>query len=249
MSLNIRKVKLAKVKDGEGLEVVLLKKGPDGSPISASETHKALVTPGLKKAFDKLAIHYAILMGYVKIAQIVSIEKAPPEFTEGFHVHGYSYGNNEENPGITITANYDVPGVGGSTTGNTPYKLFDVDPEKRYAYMDELIEALQECDKRVEKYLMGEEIGNPAQQSLDFSGGGGDKVTSAKIIDPNEKVTDEGNLASAADEHKYANKDAMARVAEMGSGSAEQPPEKKKRVKKVAQSAEVPSGIKEEGEE
>lgn len=235
MNTNIQRVKLAKVKEGDGLEVGFTMIQDDKTQSIGTITHKALVHQKLRKAFNALGIHYAILTGYIKPNQVEDIAKPDPALTESFHVHGYSYGKDEENPGVTITGHYNVPGIGGSTTGNTPYKLFDQAPDSRYMFMDDLMARLKECDKRVQLYLDGTERGQPAQGTLDLPEDSGGKVTKMTIDKGTggDKVTEEGNTVSEKDKYKYAGKEQMKGVSEMPTGG-----------KKGKQTADNKSGAK-----
>lgn len=203
--LNIKKVKLAKVKDGDGLDVDLTKKDPDGTKVSVSENHKGLIHQDLRAAFRTLGLHLAIMTGYVKSTEVADIKKPDPELAEAFHVNGISLGGDDDNPGVVISGHYTLPGSGKAVILNTPFARFNEGAETRYVFMDDLENKLQVIDSEVRSYLAGTKRGAPAQLSMDMT----ETNTSE-----DEPITEEGKLAPKDSKHKYARKGAMKRVAE-----------------------------------
>lgn len=230
-NVNIKKIKLAKVKDGDGLELVFKRTDPDNSPVTGTEEHKGLIHPDLREATKALRIHLAILCGYVKESQVPDIAAYDEKLVEPFYVSGISLGGTDENPGITITGRMTTY-RGKSQILNQPFELFDCAPESRYTYMDDLIAKVKVLNDEAMAYYRGEKRGTPPAPA--------EKEEDKRQVkmDFGDKATVEGNLVSGDEKYKYADKDAMARVAEMGDTK----PKGKGKGKGKQQTPDNPSG-------
>lgn len=220
----IVKVRLHDTKKGRGLIISSIDTDPNGEEVNnPGAIHKAIIHGNLQSALDALAIHFAIMSGYVKPVQVEDIAMPAPELSESFHVKGYSLGGDEDEgtAGVIISGHKILPN-GLAHNFNTPFYKFEQAPQSRYTFMDDLVAKLNYLDDRIVAYKNGTERGEPIQTALDLK-------------EPGEKVTAEGNAVSEKDAHKYADSDAMGRVAEMGNG-------KQKGKRKVQQSAAAPSG-------
>lgn len=205
---NITKVKKLKLKNGFGL-VLTYEKKSIGDKVDGNEKHDALIHSDLLNGIDSLAIHLAIMTGYVKPAQVEDIAMPSPELSATFHVNGYSLGGNDDNQGIVVSGHHIVPGSGLAVILNTPFRRFDENLATRYPFMDDLQARIRVIESEIEQYLAGTKRGEPIQAELDLK-------------DP-----------AAADP------DAMNRVKDDGAADGKE--EKTKR-KRVAQSADAPSG-------
>lgn len=234
-SVNILKVRILKQKKGNGL-TLLLESSEGGDGVTSNEVHKAIIHKDLQDGVDALGLHLAIMTGYISSNVIEDIAAPDLKLAEKFHVNGYSIGGDDDNQGIVISG-YHILRNGLAVILNTPFSRFEVAPESRYVYMDDLMARVTNIEKEISLYLSGEKRGTPAQGEMDFKE---EKVTKMKVATPlDEKVSPEAKLAGKSDQHKYAGKAQMEGVAEMGK-------EKKlrgKATKKVAQTAENPDGI------
>ena len=194
--MELIKVRLHKTKKGNGL-VLTYKRQDPGDDVDGSETHRALIHQDCQAAIDALAIHLAILTFYVKTGEVQDIAAPEPELSEKFHVNGYSIGGDDDNPGIVISGHHNGPN-NLAVILNSPFRKFDENPGTRYEFMDDLQARVRVIESEIESYLNGDKRGTAAAPELPFNSG--------------EKVTEEGNLAPSDSKHKYANKDAMARV-------------------------------------
>lgn len=211
--ISIKKAKLNNTKKGTSLVLwyeELLASGD--KVITEKETHSAIIQKEIQEGFDRLALHLAIMVGYVKPGDVEDIAAPDPELSQGFFVSQFSIGGDESEgtDGITLSGRKILSG-GKAHNFNTPFYRFNEGEASRYTYMDDVIAAINYLEGEIIAYKKGEKRGTPLQQEMDFK-------------DP-----------------KAADPEAMKRVAEM---DKEEKPKVKKAssVKKVAQSAEAPSG-------
>ncbi len=252
--MEITKLRLLKLKNGNGLELSYEKPGPQGDKIAvAGETHTALIHNDFYNAVQALTPHLAMMAFHVKESEVEDIAMPDPAKFKDFTVGSYSISGKEEKRGIIISGT--LRKAGKAHNFNTPFYRFQEPESARYGFMDDLEAKLRVLDSMVGPYLEGTQRGEPIQPELGMPGSEKkEKVTKMQIVppDPNLKVTAEGNLAGADTAHKYANADAMERVAAMddeqdtGGGGKKSD---KRRSKKVQQTSEHPSGEKEEPEE
>jgi hypothetical protein len=201
MSATIQSVKLTKVKKGQGLSLTL-ERDEAGGPMTASENHKGLIHADLKKAFDRLRIHLAVLCGYHKPSAVEDIIKPEEALMENFHVHAYSIGGDDNNQGIVISGHHIVPGSGLAVTLNTPFSRFDIDPKSRYVYMDDIRAAVTVIEQEVQLYLDGKRGKEPGTENQGELGLQDDRVAGSNVLGK-----------------ERANPEAMGRVARNGQGS------------------------------
>lgn len=215
----LQKVKLAKVKNGEGLELVFKQTDPDGTQATGTGNHKGLVHPDLKEAMTALRPHLAMLCGFVKTGAVEDIAAPEDEMFENFFVKGISLGGDEDHPGVVISG-YFINDRGKAITLNTPFEMFDGAPESRYHFMDDVVAKIAVIEQEVPKYLSGEKRGTPKQGTLDIPDA--EPVTKIQIAEPAKEIFKETKEGGKV---------------------------KKMRVKKVKQTADAPSGeVVEEGD-
>lgn len=264
MLLTIDKAKL--VKGGEKVEISFTKQADNGTKSSGSELFTAPIHPDLKKAFDALIIHFAILIGQLPLKSVKEIENYKEDLIEGFRVSSFSIGG--DNEGVTITGTR-LLWNGKAFNSNTPYYLFEESDQNRYTHMDDLIECLDRVKDELTRYMDGTKRGTDGQLTMFDE----KPVTNMQIAAPEKPVfkPDTQGLHDVTEEYIEHNKkrqesksnipqadpEAMARVAAGGIEDAEvleetpntpTPKPKGGRKKKVAQSAEAPGGEVEEVE-
>lgn len=164
MSTTLKRVKLLKLKDGHGL-ILTLEKKVGGDDVESNERHKAPIHPDLKKCFDELAIHLAVMTGYVASSRVTDIAMPDPELSEKFYVHAYSMGGDDDSAGVVVSGHHILPN-GKAVILNTPFYRLEESPETRYIFMDDLVARLTNAEKEITDYLKGKKRGG--QQALDL---------------------------------------------------------------------------------
>ena len=234
--MDITKLKLLKQKNGNGLELSYEKPGPHTDKIGVTgETHTALVHPDLYNAIQALSPHLAMMAFHVKENQVADIAMPAAALFKDFTVGSYSINGKDEKRGIIISGTLRKGGKAHNF--NTPFYRFEEPESNRYAFMDDLAAKIRVIETEAGQYLAGDKIGEPVQGELGLDDDKGGKVTKMQVAPSDEKATAEGNLTKGADRDKYADKDAMERVADMPTGKG-----KGGGKKKVAQSAAHPGG-------
>jgi hypothetical protein len=230
--MEITKLRLLKLKNGNGLELSYDKLGPNGDKIAVNgETHSAIIHNDLYGWVQSLAPHLAMMAFHVKETEVEPTAIADPAKFKDFAVGSYSISGKDEKRGIIISGTLRKNGKAHNF--NTPFYRFEEPESGRYGFMDDVENTLRAIEGEVNAYLNGTKRGEPAQPEI---GPGGEPVTKMQIASPVEKVTEEGNLAPGSAKYKYADTDAMGRVAEIDQ------PKGKGGKKKVRQTAEAPSG-------
>lgn len=265
MVITIEKAKL--IKSGEKVEISYTKQADNGTrSVVGGEVFTDVPHPDLKKSFEALVIHFALMTGQVPVKSVKDIINVKEDLIEGFRVASFSIGGERE--GVTITGTR-LLWNGKAFNSNTPYYLFEESEQNRYTFMDELIEALERLDDELKKYMDGTKRGTDGQLTM-FADA--PPVTKMQIAVPEKPVfNDTQGLHDVTEEYiemntkrkqaatiPQADPEAMARVAAGGIEDAEvleetpnKPPKKPKgaRTKKVAQSADAPGGQIEEPDE
>lgn len=223
------KAKLLKVKDGYGLTLTFKKTDVAGAGCDGTENMRGLIHPDLKKAFDALTPHMAMIAGFILPSAVAEIADVDLALFEKYHVHGYSIGGDDDSGGIVISGHL-INYRGKAVNYHTPFELFDGAPEVRYAYMDDLQARVRVLEDELDKYMGGKrgEAHKPKEpvderQGDLFKAGNGEVINKIQVLEPEEP----GEKKFAR--NVSADPDAMARVAEMDS---EQPGDKKKSAKR-----------------
>lgn len=271
-------IEKAKIVKGETVEIHYVEVNDKGDRLKASKSLKAPMHDDLKQAFKNLAIHLAIMTGYVSSKQVKDIETPKEELTEKFFVTSYSIGGTDEDQGVVISGHHKLPN-GKAVILNIPFERFNVKEESRYVFMDDLQERLDRVEVELKAFFDGSKRGQEQQQKLDF---GEEKAKATKLViaepetplfkkegkkdtDGLHDVTEEYfELNNQRNEGKLkippADPEAMARVAAADIEDAEVIEEtpntpapagkgkKSTNKKRVAQSADAPGGIVEEDE-
>lgn len=188
-SIKIMKAKLNPTKKGTGLIISFEETDDKGNKVTGpAETHTAIIQQEILEQFDRMAIHFAIMSGYIKASQVEDIAAPDPSLSESFTVKQFSIGGEESEgtDGVTLSGSKILPN-GKSHNFNTPFYRFNEGDASRYAYMDDLVACLTVLESEIIAYKKGEKFGQPLQPELPLP----------------------------ADD-RVARPDAMARVAEMG---------------------------------
>ncbi len=246
--MEITKLRLLKQKNGNGLELSYEKPGPQGDKVAVSgETHTALIHSDLYKDIQALAPHLAMMAFHVKENEVEDIANPDKALFDDFTVGSYSISGKDEKRGIIISGT--LRKAGKAHNFNTPFYRFEEPESGRYGLMDDLEAKLRVIEAGVAPYLEGSKRGEPIQPELGMPehNGKGKKVTKLQVAEPDghdlsEKSTEEGNLVSDKEKHKFAGKAQMEGVAEMGSKGKKTAGGK---VRKVAQSSKHPGGEEE----
>lgn len=236
--IKISKAKLESSKDGKTL-IIWCKEVVNGDTVvSPGQSHTAIIQPEIQEQFNRLAIHLAVMGGYLKAGDVEDIAAPDPKLSEGFHVHMFSIGGDETEgtDGVQLSGKKIFGGKAQNFT--TAFWRFHEGEASRYTFMDDVIATLANLEAEIIAYKKGEKRGEKKQTELPLDDKT-TKVTKLQIAPPDEKATAEGNLVKGKDRDKYANKDAMARVAEMDNDGGDK---KKGTKKKVQQTAATPSG-------
>jgi hypothetical protein len=249
MVITIEKAKL--IKSGEKVEISYTKTADNGTrSVVGGEVFTDIPHPDLKKSFDALVIHFALMTGQIPVKSVKDIANVKEELIEGFRVASFSIGGERE--GVTITGTR-LLWNGKAFNSNTPYYLFEESEQNRYTFMDELIEALARVDEELKKYMDGTKRGTDGQLTMFAET---PPVTKIQIAEPETPVLKpEPGLTTAGSKLLQADPDAMARVAAaddnddiLKTPTPLPPPKKAKGKKKVAQSADAPGGEVEDTE-
>lgn len=132
---------------------------------SPAENHPHPIHPNLDAALNGLRIHFACIMNLVNPKKIKDVRVVKPEMLEDFRINGFSVSTKGD--GVVLKGM--VKSYAGKWSAlNTSLILFEQEETTRYLFMDQLIEDLDECKARIQKYLGGEEIGEAKQTKLEL---------------------------------------------------------------------------------
>jgi len=181
----ITKVRIHETKKGRGLVISSIDTDANGEEINnPGAIHKALIHKNLQSGLDALAIHFAVMAGYVKpkeVEDIIDAEFTQNELAESFRVKGYSLGGDEdEGTAGVIISGHKILANGMAHNFNTPFYKFEQAPQSRYIFMDDLIVKLNYLEERIIAYKEGTERGDPAQTEMEFE----EPVTKLQIDEP-----------------------------------------------------------------
>ena len=169
-SIKITKAKLNPTKKGTGLIISFEETDDKGNKIiDPGQTHTAIVQQEILEQFDRMAIHFAIMSGYVKASQVEDIAAPDPTLSESFTVKQFSIGGDEEDgtDGVTLTGSKTLVN-GKSHNFNAPFYRFNEGAASRYAFMDDLVACLRVLEPEIVAYKRGEKFGQPLTPELPF---------------------------------------------------------------------------------
>lgn len=149
---------------GEGLELHCVRTRSGRTYDSPGEKHPTPVHANFQKALGRLAIHYALIMGLVKLEDVADIKKIKPEMLSDIRINGYSISSK----GDTISIKGMIKAYNGQFSALTaPPQLLNP-TEGGYMHIEELKKDLKKIKERVDSYLSGDEVGLSKQSSLDL---------------------------------------------------------------------------------
>ncbi len=139
------KIKKAKIKDDLFLEVEYTEELPGHSKKDTKLSCTVPVHDDLKKNFQALHVHLALLCDEEKLPKGKTVEEV---VFPKFHVRSISIGGSDENERVTVSGYKE--GKYGDVNLSTPsVKYEDTD----YPYSSELAEKINDCVYEVEQYL------------------------------------------------------------------------------------------------
>lgn len=168
--ISIKKAKLNNTKKGTSLVLWYEELLPSGDKVvTEKETHSAIIQKEIQEGFDRLALHLAIMVGFVKAGDVEDIAAPDPALSQGFFVTQFSIGGDEGEgtDGITLSGRR-ILGGGKPFNFNTPFYRFNEGEASRYTYMDDVIAAVNYLEAEIIAYKKGEKRGQPLQGELDL---------------------------------------------------------------------------------
>lgn len=240
-NIEIKKVKV--IKKGEKIEIGYNEKNGDLSAYTDRTgnypPHKHLLT-----AMDGLRVHFAIMGGWLMESDFYNEEEI-----KKINVSGYSIGGAEGDPGVTITG-FRINSREKAVNLNTPFQKLDVDSEQ-YDHINDLNEKIKSIVKEVNLYLFEGKQGGAVQGSFEFPND--EKDWPETNIFDREPETNEAEFEEEKPDNLQI--DQPKRIGEPAPLESEIEPQteasthkekkekpKRSHKKKVAQTAEVPSG-------
>lgn len=155
--LQIKKGKLLK---NDRIEVEYEKTEADSSPAHCKEEHTSPPHADLKKAFQALVIHAAIIGEFVSASIITDIRKHDPEIIENFNVTGFTVAGANDDEGVILSARKTLKS--GKTMGfNTPKILLNTESETAYEFAEDLGLCVADCKDQLIEYLQGKIAPDP----------------------------------------------------------------------------------------
>jgi hypothetical protein len=162
-----KKIKKVKIEDDTLVLSYSYRDDTNEPVVVEGEKHKARFHDDLRQAFKNLSIHLAIMTGYINPAQVKNIETPKAELSEDFRVTGFSYGKDEDDPGVTITGGRNLPNMNNKFIAlNAPYVRYGEADESAYKFVKDLEQKVQRCEVEVALYLSGEKRGEDPQGKL-----------------------------------------------------------------------------------
>lgn len=184
--MQVRKAKL----NGDGLVIIYEEKPPGRKERNVTLTDKTPVHDDLKTSFQNLAIHLAILTGYVSVKQIKNIETPKPELFEGFHVNGISVKSGDD-PGVVISG-HRILDNGKAVILNTPFTRFEEGEESAYKFTDDLQAKINRAVGETSAYEDGSKLGDDPQLALFQDNGAGARLDSENVTEEELEEMTEG---------------------------------------------------------
>lgn len=244
----------AKISRGKFVEVHVEKPGVT-KPREAGEMIFDPPHPDQLNAWDALAIHFAIMTGYVA-AKDVDITDVDPELIKNFTVSAFSIGGEEQGGGVVLTGQHRL--ADGPITINTRFTRFEQKEDTRYKFMDDLIEKLEVLKTEMLAFYNSTKVGKDPQGNLFEQPAAEEKKITKIQIAPEETLLNGGNgdilptggkKPTRTKAIPAADPEAMKRVAETPNEEMNGPVKQqtKGRKKRVAQSPDNRSGVIEDG--
>lgn len=158
-------VKKAKLNE-DGLTVIFIERPAGRKERKTTLEDQTPVHKDLTQSFQNLAIHLALLTGYVSVKTVKNIETPKAELTEGFHVNGISVKTGDD-PGVVISG-HRILENGKAVILNTPFTRFEEGEESAYKFTDDLVNRIERAELEVNAYVDGSKLGDDPQLAMTF---------------------------------------------------------------------------------
>ncbi len=159
-------IQRAKIFDDHHLTITYTKLAPDGthSEHPGESYPERFMHADLRSKFKALAIHMALMQGYIPKSEIKSITRYNQDLVKTFTVTSVSIKAGE---GVVITGHKktDYKSVANF---NTPFTRLGDPDTAAYGFVEDLQEKLDELVAEVIEYLEGTKVGEDPQGKLDF---------------------------------------------------------------------------------
>lgn len=163
MEMEFKKIKLIK---SAKAHIVYSLNEADGKKKTITEDSDAKPHEDFIHAMDRIRVHFAILTGYLKPADVKDPETftGPAGFLEGFKVSSVSISGEEEDQGVVISGHRNLPVSNKAVILNSPFTRINEDDKTRYKFMDELVDQLDEIKGEAKKFIGGKFEADPQQE-------------------------------------------------------------------------------------
>lgn len=161
--MQIKKVKLED-KGAEGATIIFIERPEGRKERKTTYEDQTPVHADLVQAFQNLAIHLAILTGYVSVKQVKNVETPKPELVDGYWINSLSVKSGDD-PGVVISG-HKVLETGKAVILNTPFQRFEEGEESAYKFTDDLVDKIERAEKEVNAYVDGTKKGDDPQLGL-----------------------------------------------------------------------------------
>lgn len=149
------------------MEITYLKHSEGKKPTETTDSNQNPAHIDLKGMFQKLAVHLAILAGYITAKQVKDADSPAPELIDDFQVNGFSIGGKEDDMGVIIMGSRATP-QGKRVILNSPFLRFEQPESNPYQFIEHLEEVLEDCKAETMAYLIMEKYGQDVQTQMEF---------------------------------------------------------------------------------
>lgn len=161
--MQIKKVKLEE-KGAEGATIIFIERPEGRKERKTTYEDQTPVHKDLIQSFQNLAIHLAILTGYVSVKQVKNIETPKPELVDGFWVNSISVKGGDD-PGAVISG-HRILENGKAVILNTPFQRFEEGEETAYKFTEDFVDKIERAEKETNYFVDGTKKGDDAQLGL-----------------------------------------------------------------------------------
>lgn len=139
----------------------------DSDPANCSYKQGGLPRKELKKAFDKLAAHAAIIGEFISADSLNDLEDVDLNLVTNFTVTSFSISSKKTNEeGVKLNA-YKTLSNGEVMQLNLPIKWYNTESDNAYKFLGSLESDIKICQDELVAYLNGVR-GDDPQQKLDL---------------------------------------------------------------------------------
>lgn len=179
-------------KGTEGLTVIFFDTPKDRKKRKTTLEDETPVHADLIQSYQNLAIHFAILTGYVQPKQVKNIKTPDPKLTEGFWINGLSVKSGDD-PGVIISGHRKLEN-GKAVILNTPFQRLQEGEETAYKYQDDLNDKLERAEEEISAFIDGTKKGDDPQMGLFDGQEAQERMDSENVTEEElEEMTTEGD--------------------------------------------------------